>query len=205
VKIQFAFRLVHIDNIPHILQDGIVHKNSPKANKDYITIGDTSIINTRETKLFWDGKVIGDFIPFYFGNKSPMLYVIQKGYNGVKQYHPEDIVYCVIKIEDIIKHQLKCCFTDGHALTACTKIYDGIHLNRLNELVKHKDVYAPYWIDENDRDLKRRKEAELLMEDEIPPHLITGFVVYNDNAKNKLLAWGVDVNKIHIGPNYYFL
>ena len=42
------------------------------------------------------------------------------------------------------------------------------------------------------------------MEDEIPPHLILGFVVFNENAKNKLLAWGVDINKIAIRPNYYF-
>ena len=202
--IQYAFRLVHIDNIPHILQNGIVHKNSPKANKNYIAIGDTSIIKTRENKPFWNGKVIGDFIPFYFGNKSPMLYVIQNGFNGVRQYPPEDIVYCVLKIEDIVSHQLKCCFTDGHALNALTKIYDGVQLNKLDELVSHKDVYAPYWIDENDRDLKRRKEAELLMEDEIPPQLISGFAVFNEIAKNKLLTWGVGVNKIAIKPNYYF-
>ena len=62
MKIHFAFRLVHIDNIPHISQYGIVHKNSKKANKNYVAIGDTSIIKTRENKPFWNGKVIGDFI-----------------------------------------------------------------------------------------------------------------------------------------------
>lgn len=202
--INFAFRLVHIDNIPHISENGLVHKHSPKADKNYIPIGDTSVIETRNSKVIYDNKSIGDFIPFYFGYRSPMLYVIQHGYNGVKQYHAENLVYCVLNLENIIANQLKCCFTDGHALDGCTTIYDGAYLNKVNEFVSYDDVYAKYWKDENDRDLKRRKEAELLLIDEVPPYLITGYVVYNENAKNKLMAWGVEDSKIFIRPNYYY-
>lgn len=202
--INFAFRLVHIDNIPHILENGFVHKYSPKADKDYIPIGDTSVIETRNSKIIFDNKPLGDFIPFYFGYRSPMLYVIQHGFNGVKQYDPEFLVYCVLKLEHVIANQLKCCFTDGHALDGCTTIYDGTYLNQVNELICYDDVYAKYWKDENDRDLKRRKEAELLLIDEVPPSLITAYVVYNENAKNKLLEWGVEEGKIFIRTNYYY-
>jgi hypothetical protein len=32
--------MTHIENVPHILQFGITHKNSPNANLDYVAIGD---------------------------------------------------------------------------------------------------------------------------------------------------------------------
>ena len=43
--IEYAFRLVHIDNIPLILKYGIVRKNSVNAISDYVPIGDNSIID----------------------------------------------------------------------------------------------------------------------------------------------------------------
>jgi len=88
------YRMTHIDNIPHLLQNGITHRNSPNHNPNYITIGDTSLINKRDTKpvsvdngnfLDFDAPTINlcDYIPFYFGVKMPMLYVIQNGGNFV--------------------------------------------------------------------------------------------------------------------------
>ena len=104
-KLRFAFRLVHIDNIPHILKNGIVKADSPQANSNYVPIGDQLVIEKRKNRRLssssWQN--IGDFIPFYFGPRSPMLYVIQHGYNGVRRIEAEDIVYCVIRLDDIIK------------------------------------------------------------------------------------------------------
>ena len=49
-----------------------------------------------------------------------MLYVIQHGYNGVKQVEPENIVYCVIKLDDLINNDIDCIFTDGRATRSRT-------------------------------------------------------------------------------------
>lgn len=79
-----VYRMTHIDNIDHILQYGITHKNSPNHNPDYIAIGDISLIETRNTRQiivdngdFLDFEAtkisLGDLIPFYFGVKMPML------------------------------------------------------------------------------------------------------------------------------------
>lgn len=84
------YRMTHIDNIPHIREYGITHKNSKNANPDYVSIGDVSLISTRNSKqvdvtngdLLAFGNcsiVLGNFIPFYFGIKMPMLYVVQHG------------------------------------------------------------------------------------------------------------------------------
>lgn len=203
-KLTYAFRMVHISNIPHILEHGFVHKNSPYASKNYIPIGDTSVIEKRIQRNILGSKSLNDYIPFYFGPRTPMLYVVQKGYNGVQQHPPEDIVYCVIRIQDIINHKISCCFSDGHALTYITRFYDQDKLQDIDNYIKLGDVYAEQWQIEEDRDLKRRKEAELLLEDEIPFSYIKGFVVYNEAAKERLQTLGIDHNKIIIRPNYYF-
>ena len=57
---------------------------------------------------------------------------------------------------------------------------------------------------EDDRDLKRRKEAELLLLDELPPQYIKGFVVYNKEAKQQLLDYKIDEAMIAIRRSYYF-
>ena len=44
----------------------------------------------------------------------------------------------------------------------------------------------------------------MMLMDEVPSYLITGYVVYNENAKNKLLEWGVEDSKIIIRTNYYY-
>ena len=114
---------MHIDNIPHVRSYGFVHKDSPDAKSGYIPIGDQSVIDVRESKSLQNGGTIGSYIPFYFGPRSPMLYVVQHGYNGVKQYAPQELVYCVVLLEDIIRNNVDCVFTDGHALSSLTHIY----------------------------------------------------------------------------------
>lgn len=126
------------------------------------------------------------------------------GYNGVRQYDAENLVYCVLRIDDIIEKGIKCIFTDGHAVNFITTTYDGSRLNELNSIISYDDVYASCWNDENDRDLKRRKEAELLIEDELSADFIRGFVVYNEVAYNRLISYGVAKEKIYINKNFYF-
>ncbi len=196
--------MLHIDNISHVISFGFVHKDSPFANPEYVVIGDQSVIDVRETKLMIDGSTIGSHIPFYFGPRSPMLYVIQHGYNGVQRYPPNELVYCVVRLDDIIKNDINCLFTDGHPLNYLTVFYDKKDLTRINEIIKHEDVYTRYWNNEDDRDLKRRKEAELLVLDELNPKFIKGFIVYDKTALEKLVNMGVNQDKVLIIPEYYF-
>ena len=75
--IRFAFRIVHIDNIPHVVKYGLVHNDSPFARDSFVPIGDMSVMDARSTKQLTDGSFLSEYIPFYFGPRSPMLYNIQ--------------------------------------------------------------------------------------------------------------------------------
>ena len=151
-----------------------------------------------------NGYHIGDYIPFYFGPRSPMLYVIQHGYNGVQRVEPEEIVYCVIKLDDLITDGIECLFTDGHALSFLTSFYTKDYLVNIDRIVNFADVYSSQWNLEEDRDLKRRKEAELLIKDDLPAKYIKGYVVYNEKARQSLIEKGIIGNLIAVMPNYYF-
>lgn len=203
-RIKYAFRLVHIDNISHVNRYGFVHKDSKYAKPDYVPIGDQSIIKVRDSASFPGVGRIGKCIPFYFGPRSPMLYVIQNGFNNVTRYSPEQLVYCVVLLEDLIRNNIDCIFTDGHALSGLTTIYPKEELPNINNIIRYSDVYTKYWFSEDDLDLKRRKEAEILVKEELGPEYIKGYVVYNANAKDKLLGFGINPEKIVIKQDYYF-
>lgn len=201
--LKYAFRITHIDNILHILKNGLVKADSPLHDENYVPIGDPQIIGLRgdiEVK----GYRIGDYIPFYLGPRSPMLYVIQHGYNGVQRVEPEKIVYCVIRLDDLINNNIDCIFTDGHAVSFLTSFYSRDRLSSINEIVKFDDVYSSQWNSEEDLDLKRRKEAELLIKNDLPVQFLRGFVVYNNKAKDFLIEKGVADNMIAVMPSYYF-
>ena len=202
-SIKYSFRMVHIDNIPHIEDVGFVLPSSPCASATYKPIGDTTLINARNATPV-HGVNLSEYIPFYFGYRSPMLYVIQHGNNIVKKHNPEDIVYCVIKIEDIIYNNIECIFTDGHARSKITQFYKQSDLAQLNQYVSCNDVYAIHWNDDYDTDLKRRKSAELLIKGELAKDYICGYVVYNEDAKSKMIDFGVDKKKIIVKPNFYY-
>ncbi len=201
-EIKYGFRITHIDNIPYIDRVGFVLPDSPYASTTYRSIGDGNVISKRRTTI--DGIDLTQYIPFYFGPRSVMLYVIQHGYNGVEKQKPEDIVYCVIKIADLIADDVECLFTDGHALSAFTCFYETQDLSSVNRLVSCQDVYAHYWKSEKDTDLKRRKEAELLIKTALSRDYIRGYVVYNEEAKQRLIRCGIDAARIQVCKSFYF-
>ncbi len=200
----YLFRMTHIGNIPHILEYGITHISSANANKNYIPIGDPSLISNRNSFLMPNGKTLGQYIPFYFGVRMPMLYVIQHGYNGVSTTQAEEIVYCTSNVQAIINHNLPFVFTNGHAVDNFSSFYHASQISQIGSIIDTKAIHAKYWKDEYDLDLKRRKEAEFLVEEDLPPTTIIGWVVYNEKAKTRLLEMGIAASNIHIDSESYF-
>lgn len=192
--------MTHIENIPHILQNGITHSTSPNANPDFVPIGDSSLISTRSSFLLNNGRLLGDYIPFYFGYRTPMLVKMQKGYEIL----PENIVYCVSSVQKMIDLGLDFVFTDGHAIEKLSFQYTISDIQNIDSLIDKNAIKSKYWKDENDLDLKRRKEAEFLVLGNIAPDGVLGYVTYNENTKKRLIDFGADASKVVVKPKYYF-
>jgi hypothetical protein len=196
--------MTHIENIPHILQHGITHAISPNANPAYFPIGDGSIISTRNEFVLNNGRKLGEYIPFYFGVRTPMLYVIQKGYNMVKSAHAESIVYCVSSVQRIIGLNRDFIFTDGHAIEQLSGQFNSGDIQNIHNLLDFPAINSLQWKDDNDLDKKRRKQAEFLVFGDIDINAILGFIVYNEEAQNKLIGFGVSQKQTVVKRNYYF-
>lgn len=167
-------------------------------------IGDEKLIAARSNFILSNGKRLGKYIPFYFASRTPMLYVIQNGFNMVAPIGPEKIIYCVTSVHKIIDLKLDFVFTDGHAVDSFSTLYYPENIYEIETILDWEALKAKYWKDENDLDRKRRKEAEFLVESDIDIAGVLGYVVYNQNAKDYLEAQGVNEMKIKINPNYYF-
>ena len=201
--------------MPHILINGITRKDSPNKNPSFESIGDKSLIDNRSTKQVWVDNgdftspikqiTLGDFVPFYFGVKMPMLFVVQKGGNFVeKANNPENIIYIACSLDAIIKYNLNFYFSDGHATDMLTTFYDSSKIGDLPNIIDWTAVKTAYWGGQESLNLKRKKQAEFLVHEDVPKDVIAGFGCYNENAKNQLVEYGIDESIIKIIPNAYF-
>lgn len=207
--IKYIYRITHLDNIPHLLSCGIKCPKSCDNSSEYTSIGDKSLIDFRNhcTVVVNNQTItLGDFIPFYFGYRMPMLYVIQHGGNMVEQaVSAENIVYLVCSIEDFVKRDFLFYFSDGHGTNRLSNFYDKSSINRINNIVDVSAVWADVWSGENiERDLKRRKQAEFLVGKDIPPEMIRYFACFNDKTKQKLIAFGIKEEQIFVAPEAYY-
>lgn len=211
------YRITHIENIPHILQHGITHKTSVNRNQNFRNIGDVSLIENRSKKVvvvdngefgLEEGKTsirLGDYIPFYFGVKMPMLYVAQHGGNFVeKPTPPRDIVYMACSLQKVVKSGIDFFFTDGHATDMLTSFYDKTRIGELVNIIDWDAVKSAYWGGTDNLNIKRKKQAEFLIHGDVNPDLILGFVCFNESAKVKLVSMGVADAKIKVIPSAYY-
>ena len=116
----------------------------------------------------------------------------------------ENIVYCITSVQKIIEQKLDFVFTDGHAVDSFTTQYKPVDIMNLDNIIDRTAVMAKYWQDENDLDLKRRKEAEFLVYRDIAIEGILGFVVYNQKAQERMIGFGTNANKVKIESTFYF-
>ncbi len=202
MPIRTAYRMTHISNIPHIMEHGFVLPDSQYASTDYKPIGDTDIIRKRHDVI--KGIDLRKYVHFYFGIRTPMLYVIQNGYNGVTKQNAEDIVYCEISLVRLYRSDKYFVFSNGHILSAITQIFTKNDIPQIDSIIQEHDIYAKYWNNADDPDLKRKKEAELLIMGDTPPDIITRLIVFNQSAKERLDAFNCVNVPISINPDYYF-
>ena len=207
----YIYRLTHIANVPHILRHGITHRNSANADSNYHAIGDKSLISYRSTVEITTSTghhhILGDGIPFYFGTRMPMLWVIQHGMNQVPQKTPpSEIVYLVIRLSDLLDTGFSdYYFCDGHATDALTKFWGPERISDLPNLIDWPSVDARWWSGSYAAlGVKRKKQAEFISCSDISPQLICKFICYDSSSRDRLQTMGIESNKILIDTQSYY-
>lgn len=124
----------------------------------------------------------GEYVPFYFAPRSPMLFRIQRGgVDGVSS-DAGRLVYVVSSTDAVVEAGHVYVFTDGNAAAAFTEFHDDP--DRLDEVVDWPLMKATMWSNTpDDPDRRRRRGAEFVVHQALPFELVHELCVYNADAR----------------------
>ncbi|RJP39076.1 MAG: DUF4433 domain-containing protein [Phycisphaerales bacterium] len=131
------------------------------------------------------GGEIRDYVGFYFGPRSPMLYRIHTGW-GVKRVDQSAIAYLVSSAQVVASAGLRFVFTDRHSLARVASFSD-----RLDQLgiVDFDVAYAEQWSTTPEYpDRQEKKQAEFLVHGAMPWPLVGEIGVLNQKASDRVRA-----------------
>ncbi|MEG4225219.1 DUF4433 domain-containing protein [Microcoleus sp. N9_B2] len=181
------YHITHIDNLESIFSaGGLLAYNARRAARTQYTNIAYENIQDRRARIrvpCGAGGVLHDYVPFYFAPRSPMLYTINRGNVTSYTQGQAAVIHLVSDVVEIDIRGLDFVFTDGHAVMAFTEFFDDLnHLEQIDWDV----MESRYWNDTNeDNDRKRRRQAEFLVRNFFPWHLITEIGVINSIIKSQ--------------------
>lgn len=206
-----VYRLVHIENLNTILCREAMHATNhvPDDGLPYRTIHNVDIQNTRRIYAIPCGPdgTIHDYVPFYFGPRSPMLLQLQTGrVPGFTDKQPS-LIYLVSTVQRIAEAGLGWVFSDGHGIARFTEWFDQIaDLDKIDWTAAD----AKQWNDTvDDMDRQRKKQAEFLVHQSCPWDMIEEIGVYNHWAMTRVKAILERFNSellrpVRIRPEWYY-
>lgn len=203
------YRLLHIDNLPVILDCGGMHAPNcpPEGRCEYRAIHNVDIQMVRKQRPIpcGPGGTVHDYVAFYFGPRSPMLLQLHTGRVEGYDEGQGPLIYAVSTVEIISQVGLGFVFSDGHGIAVFTQWFDDI--DDLDK-VDWEMAYATYWADTlEDMDRQRRKQAEFLVHRFCPWEVVRKIGVLNDAVKERveLILEQEDISTpVEVCPQLYY-
>ena len=159
------YHITHVENLPRIIKTNGLRCDAERIRQGFDSIGIAhqrwKDRRARTPVPAGPGGMLADYVPYYFANRSPMLYAIHTGFVEGYDGGQGAVIYLVSSVEQIARGNRAWCFTNGHAVEALTKFYDDLrHLDKVDwQVIEHWS-----WKNtEADPDRKRRKQAEFLV------------------------------------------
>lgn len=205
------FRISHLANLRTFMLRGAVHAPScaPLDGLAYRAIHDAEVQSARSGRSVpcGPGGVLLDYVPFYFATRSPMLLRIATGWELPVATDQREIIYLVSDVQHVVASGLRFVIYDGHALASLSLA--SSELNAL-ERIDWDVVAASQWNNTpEDRDRKRRKQAEFLVHRVIPWTLVTEIGVLNSAAHARVEALLAEFPehsrpRLSVRPEWYY-
>ncbi len=205
----YIYHITHINNLPSILENRHLLSTASLNIQQlkHVNIAHRSIQDIRANTPVTISPygVLHDYVPFYFCPRAPMLYAITKG--SVEGYvdGQAPCLHLVSTVQSLEENGLSFVFTDGHAIMALSHFYNNTQdLQRLSWDI----INAKYWFDTlQNPDRKRRKQAELLVHQQLPWEFIREVGVANkeiaQEAAQLMKNSGFDT-PVTIRPQWYY-
>ena len=148
---------------------------------------------------------VADYVPFYFGPRSPMLCAFYHG--SVEGYEggQERVVHLVSKVETAMELDSPWCFTDGQAEMGPTLFFDRWSDK---DRVDWSLMQAKWWNDTKEfPDRSRRRKAEFLVHRFFPWIAIESVGVCDETIAGEVeavLEGAAHRPAIHVRPDWYY-
>lgn len=202
------YHFTHGSNLSPIVAAGEIRAHALAREATVVDVADSGIKKWRKTRVVpcGPGGCVGDYVPFYFAPRSPMLYKISKG--GVEGVDPDQrlIVYLVSSTEAAVDAGVDVVFTDGNAAKLLSDFFDDLAL--LGQVVEWPLMATRSWHNtDEDGDRVRRRMAEFLVHQALPVERLIEIAVYGEPARRRateiLEEAGVEI-PIVIRRDWYF-
>ena len=178
------FRIIHRDNLPWVLDNGLYCGNSAVRAPNWVSIGNPELISKRATHPVQPppGGHLNDYVPFYFTPFSPMLLNIKSGRAGITQRSNDEIVILVSSLHRVAADvSLRWLFTDSHAYYQWANYYSDLqHLDQIDwPILQARDFKR----DPDDPAKFERYQAEALIHRHFPVSGLRGIVCHTEEMK----------------------
>lgn len=179
------YHITHLNNLERIIAEGGLRCDRGAQELKAVNIGHRHIKERRMNRCVpvGPGGTVGDYVPFYFAPRSPMLYAISRG--AVEGYADgqRPVIYLCSAAESVEEAGLHWVFTEGHADMDYTDFFDD--LKDLDK-VDWNLMGARYWRDtDEDGDRTRRRQAEFLVHEFFPWELVSYIGAYDRSIAEK--------------------
>lgn len=205
------YHITPVDNLPSIIQAGglwsdakMMEQGGPAASIGISTIKERRL---RLPVKCHPGDYVGDYVPFYFCPRSVMLFVIHRGNHPELTYHggQEPIVHLEADLQEVCdwadSEGRRWAFSLSNAGASYTEFRN--RRDQLDEI----DWAAVAATDFRDPDVKEGKQAEFLLHEFFPWHLVRRIGVYSEPIYSRVLRTLVGSPHrpaVEIIPAWYF-
>ncbi|WP_025126642.1 DUF4433 domain-containing protein [Pseudomonas sp. PH1b] len=200
------WRIVHRDNLPWILDNGLHCASSEVQAPQYVNIGNVDLIDKRRARHvpIVPGGVLADYVPFYFTPFSVMMKNIHSG-RSVQQRTNDEIVILVSSLYRVEQLGLPFVFTNAHAYPYWTDYYSDLaNLSQIDWAILQRRDFKR---DPDDPRKMERYQAEALIHNHLPITGLLGIMCYSDAMKKRIeqdLATRGLALPVHARPGWYF-
>ncbi len=194
---RWLYHFTHMDNLSAIVQNGLCCDNG-LAETSYINSGNRDIKHRRKGMSINQEYTVGDFVPFYFAPRSPMLYTQWK--NGLVVQ--ADIIYLVTTIGTFLDGDTTFYFSNRNAATYAATFY-----NTEKDLcrVPWEHMQGDMWNNmEAYPDRMAQRMAEFLVYWHVPWTSILGIAVFDEDTYHRINQQCPHGKKIAVRRQWYY-
>ena len=182
------YHIVHVDRLASIIADGCLWSDSEVQRRGIsgTTIGMSSIKKRRLANQLssHDGLYVGECVPFYFCPRSVMLYVIRMGNHPELQYRGGQRP--ILHLEADLGQTVDWADANGKRWAFTTS---NAGSNYFEDFDDRNSLAKIDWNAVNTKDwrlCKDEKQAEFLVEESFPWHLVTKVGVISIMIRDKV-------------------